>query len=213
MGVYLLAALCAVITIISLVLALKALISKAWFVQWLRGTAGIFALGSAIVGVLLIVNLVQYHTVKEGQVIATLSFVQIDDQEFEVELTDNANNRRIVRLSGDQWQLDVRLIKFSNWFDGDLPAYKLDRISGRYLSLEQQNSSDSKAYDLADMLLVDTWGWMTRQKWLGFVQMKFGSATYMPMADGAIYQVRLLHDGLDALAVNTQAKDALSSWQ
>jgi hypothetical protein len=32
------------------------------------------------------------------------------------------------------------------------------------------------------------------------------------MANGAIYQVRLFHDGLDAQPVNQQAKQALSGW-
>jgi len=212
-GVYILIAIFVLVTLGALYISAKSLLTKQWFVQWLRGTLGIIALVGAVLSVLLIVNLVQYGTVKEGQAIATLSFNKIDEQEYEVELTDSADNRKVYRVNGDQWQLDVRLIKFAAWVDGDLPAYKLDRLSGRFLSLEQQNNTPSKAYNLADVVWVDTWSWMAKQKWLDFLQVKYGSATYMPMADGAIYQVRLFHDGLDANAVNSQAKEALSAWQ
>lgn len=213
MSIYLLVFVFVLITLAALYLASRSLFTKAWFMQWLRGTIGILAIIGATLSVLLIVNLIQYGTVNEGQVIATLAFTEVNDQEYDVELTDSANNRKLYRVSGDQWQLDVRLIKFSSWFDGDLPAFKLDRLSGRYLSLEQQNNSQSKAYDLADVFWVDTWGWLAKQRWLEALQVKYGSATYMPMTDGAIYQIRLFHDGLDAKAVNKQAKEALSAWQ
>ncbi|GAA6133337.1 hypothetical protein NBRC116188_01260 [Oceaniserpentilla sp. 4NH20-0058] len=213
MGIYLLIFVFLVVALAALFLAVRSLVSKTWFLQWLRGTIGILAIIGAVLSVLLIVNLIQYGTADEGQVIATLAFAEVNDQEYDVELTDSANNRKLYRVNGDQWQLDVRLIKFSSWFDGDLPAFKLDRLSGRYLSLEQQNNSQSKAYDLADVFWVDTWGWFAKQRWLEALQVKYGSATYMPMADGAIYQIRLFQDGLDASAVNDQAKEALSAWQ
>lgn len=213
MGIYILIAIFVIVSFVALYVSLKSLIAKQWFMQWLRGTLGIAALVGASLSVLLIINLVQYNTAEEGQIVATLSFTELGDQEYQVELTDSGNNRKTYLINGDQWQLDIRLIKFAAWFDGDLPAFKLDRLSGRYLSLEQQNSVQTKAHDLADVAFVDTWSWFAKQAWLQFVQVKYGSATYMPMADGAIYQVRLFHDGLDASAVNTQAKEALSAWQ
>ncbi|MFT5592658.1 MAG: putative membrane protein [Oceanicoccus sp.] len=212
MGVYILIAALVVIALIFLYISAKTLISRNWFMKWLRGSFGFLAvLGTALSGIVAF-NLLHYSTVEEGQVIATLRFIEVSPQEFDVELVGRHKNNQFYRLEGDQWQLDVRLIKVAAWFDGDLPAYKLDRLSGRYLSLEQENQTNKNAYDLLGSQFVDTWPWIANKKWLGLVQAKYGSATYMPMANGAIYQVRLFHDGLDAQAVNEQAKQALNSW-
>ena len=212
MGVYVLIAGLVVVALVLLYVAGKTLISRNWFMKWLRGSLGFLAVFGTAMSALVAFNLLHYSTVEEGQVIATLRFVEVGPQEFDVELVGRHKNIQFYRLEGDQWQLDVRLIKIAAWFDGDLPAYKLDRLSGRFLSLEQENQSTDNAHDLLDSQFVDTWPWIANKKWLNFVQAKYGSATYMPMANGAIYQVRLFHEGLDAQAVNEQAKQALNKW-
>lgn len=213
MSIYILIAICILLSATAFYIGIRFLLNKTWFIQWLRGTFGIVAVIGAIFCIWLIVNLVQYGTADEGEVIATLSFTEVDKQEYDVEVTDSANFRQTYRIHGDQWQLDIRLIKFSLLLNGGLPAYKLDRLSGRYLSLEQQNNLQPKAYGLAKIHGGDAWGWLAQQSWLDFFQVKYGSATFMPMADGAIYQVRLFQDGLDSVAVNDRAKQALLSWQ
>ena len=212
MGVQILAGLLALLALAMLLISVKTLFSKDWFMKWLRGSFGFLAVICTLVSAVVAFNLIHYTTVDEGQVIATLRFNQISEQEFDVELVDRENKKKLFRVSGDQWQLDVRLIKVLAFIDGDLPAYKLDRLSGRFLSLEQENQTQRTAHDLLGEQLVDTWPWFANKKWLNFVQAKYGSATYMPMANGAIYQVRLFHDGLDAAAVNDQAKQALGDW-
>lgn len=212
MGVYVLIAVLVLLALILLFVSGKALISKNWFMKWLRGSLGFLAFTGMAISAAVAFNLFHYSVVDDGQVIATLRFAEIGPQEFDVELVGREKNKQLYRIEGDQWQLDVRLIKVSAWFDGDLPAYKLDRISGRFLSLEQENQASDNAYDLLGSQFVDTWPWFANKKWLGFVQAKYGTATYMPMANGAIYQVRLFHDGLDAQPVNEQAKQALSGW-
>jgi hypothetical protein len=212
MGVQILAVALVILALIMLYFSAKALLSKDWFMKWLRGSFGLLAIACTALSGVVAFNLIHYSTVEEGQVIATLRFTELDNQEFDVELVGREDKKHLYRISGDQWQLDVRLIKVSAWFDGGLPAYKLDRLSGRYLSLEQENEAQRTAHDLLGKQLVDTWPWFANKKWLGFIQAKYGSATYMPMADGAIYQVRLFHDGLDASPVNDQARKALGDW-
>lgn len=212
MGIYILIAALVVIALLLLYVSVKTLISRDWFMKWLRGSLGFLAVLGTVLSGIVAFNLLHYSTVEEGQVIATLRFIEVSPQEFDVELVGRHKNNQLYRLEGDQWQLDVRLIKVAAWFDGDLPAYKLDRLSGRFLSLEQENQTNKNAYDLLGSQFVDTWPWIANKKWLGLLQAKYGSATYMPMANGAIYQVRLFHDGLDAQAVNEQAKQALNNW-
>ncbi len=212
MGVQVLSVVLVVVALLMMYLSFKTLFKSGWFIKWLKGSLGFVAFGVMVLALVVAYNLVLYKTVEEGQVIATLRFMEVAPQEFDVELVRNDELNSLYRVQGDQWQLDVRLIKVSAWFDGDLPAYKLDRLSGRYLSLEQENNTRRTAHSLAEVELVDTWPWFANKDLLGVVQAKYGSATFMPMANGAIYQVRLFHDGLDAIAVNDQAKQALNNW-
>jgi hypothetical protein len=41
----------------------------------------------------------------------------------------------------------------------------------------------------------------------------YGSATYLPMADGALYEVSLSHTGLLARPLNASAEEAINTWR
>jgi hypothetical protein len=47
---------------------------------------------------------------------------------------------------------------------------------------------------------------------LPFVDAVFGNAVYLPMADGARYQVTLGQSGLIARPLNESARDATKGW-
>src|SRR5690625_5714508 len=51
-------------------------------------------------------------------------------------------------LRGDQWQLDARIIKWQGFVAamGVKPGYRLDRISGRYYTLEDERSARSEEH-------------------------------------------------------------------
>ena len=193
-------------------LSMKALLVRGWFAKWLRGTIGFAVLVATVFGAVLAFDLLSYDKSKEGEVLATLTFSQQAEQQFAVELVGAQGGTQRYQLWGDQWQLDVRLIRLQGLFSNELPSYKLDRLSGRYLSLEQEKNSQRSVYGFVEGVIYDTWPWMLRQQWLSFIQAKNGSAAFMPMADGAIYEVKLYQRGLSASPVNEQAKLAVEAW-
>jgi hypothetical protein len=212
MAIQIFAAILLALTIVLLFIAARSLFAKGWFVKWLRGTLGFSALVLMVLGSVLALDLLSYFKSNDGQVLATLKFSQLQEQEFEVELVDVSGDSNIYQLWGDQWQLDVRLIRMQGLLSSKLPSYKLDRLSGRYLSLEQEKNSQRSVYGFMEDNYIDTWPWLTNQKWLSMIQVKNGSAAFMPMSDGAIYEVTLSHKGLMALPVNEQARVAVESW-
>jgi len=173
---------------------------------------GIVALSAAVFGTVFAFDLFTYSNSKEGEVIATLKFNQLSSQEYEVEFVGVKGLAKLYRLKGDLWQLDVRLIHTLAMFGGDLPSYKIERLSGRYLSLEEEKGRERSVYGFVDSPLVDTWPWLYGQGWVPMIKASQGSAAYMPMVDGAIYQVALTQQGLKALPVNNQAKVSAESW-
>ncbi|MCP5349347.1 MAG: multidrug transporter, partial [Oceanospirillaceae bacterium] len=59
---------------------------------------------------------------------------------------------------------------------------------------------------------VDAWYLASILK-LSFLVAKQGSAAFMPMADGAIYQIKINAQGIRAEPVNGSAERAVSEWQ
>ena len=208
---YALIGIAAVFSIALLAIALKLLLSPKWIIQWLRGSFGLamllFSVSLGLVGY----TFTQFNFAAEPKVIATLAFDQINQQEFEVELVTASGNKKVFTLLGDQWQLDARLLSGVGF--GDLPLYRLERLTGRYLSLEQERSSEKSVYGLFETDSLDVWTFLYKNKWLGFLTAQYGSAAYMPMANGAIFEVSLTESGLVGEPLNDTAKSLLQDWE
>jgi len=101
------------------------------------------------------------------------------------------------------------------------PGYRLDRLSGRYYSLEDERNKQRTVYDLSHAanplvlgLELDVWRWLKNSDLLlAIVDASYSSATYLPMADGAEFSVTLGASGLVARPLNGAAKAAVSQWQ
>lgn len=197
--------------------ALRLLFRGTWFAAWLKGTAGIALLAVSVFIGLIAWDLLGYSQALKEQNVATLTFTQIEPQHFEVKLVDAKGNEQQYKLRGDQWQLDARLVKFKGYLArfGAHPGYRLERLSGRYYRLDQELSAERTVYQLGDSLYgVDAWRWVNEHPtWLPVVDAVYGSATYLPLADKAVYEVSLSHTGLLARPVNAAAEAAVNRWQ
>jgi hypothetical protein len=208
-----------VLSIVLLVLAflmllgtLKALIATGWLLKWLRGSGGIILLIFTLVSSVVGYELLTFFKADEGEVIATLTFDKTGEQDFFVELTRSTGVRSSYQVLGDQWQLDVKMVALHGLGEVGQPSYKLDRLSGRYLSLEQEKQDQRSVYSLGGHQKLDVWSWISTADWLPVLSATYGTAAFMPMDDGAIYQVRLFKKGLLAEPVNDQARQAVEAW-
>jgi hypothetical protein len=119
-------------------------------------------------------------------------------------------------IKGDLWQLDVRVISWGGPLEmiGLEPGYRLDRLSGRYISLEAERASERTVYDISGITTVaDVWSVVNSNSWIPWIEARYGSATYLPMKDGALYAVSLNNQGLFAKPLNAPAESAVGSWQ
>ncbi len=205
-----------ILALLVLVLSLRLLIGN-WILPWLRGSAGLLLVASAAVLGFAAWDLFGYQQVSDTRPIATLAFNKIDDKRFNINLVDQAGNEQRYQLSGDLWQIDVRLLK---WVDtlarhGVKPGYRLDRLSGRYLSLEDEQKLQHTVVDLrSDQPLFDTWSWLrVVNRYFSLIEAQYGSAAYLPMADGALYSVAIGATGVVAKPLNERAKLAVEQWQ
>ena len=191
------------------------LIRQTWFIQWMKGTAGLLLIGGAVYLSLFALNLFSYHELREGRPIATVSFRNTAPQTYIATVSQPSGESRDFQLKGDLWQLDARIVRWKGLLAlfGFAPGYELDRIQGRYLALEDERSRERTVYEIAsDHIGVDVWA-SARDGWSMVVDARYGSATYLPMADGAIFEVRLESSGLVGKPLNGSAQQAISRWE
>jgi hypothetical protein len=176
----------------------RSLRQRRWFGALLRfGLALVFLVIGAGLG-LLGAALFHYLELGGESHVATISLRQVEPQRYSARLETADGWHRSFDLRGDEWQLDARLVRW------ELPAllagapnlYRLERLSGRYGDIKQEREAQRSVHDLAADAFPDLWT-LKRQfpQWLPFVDAEFGSAAYLPMLDGARYEVTLGNDG------------------
>lgn len=206
----------AVLTVFGALLVIAGLLfflRPRWLLGWLKGMA---VFGLMLVGVYTLaiaINVAGYQSLEGMQTVATVSTQRQADQRWYVRLQSPGKNTVAETLTGDQWQVDARIIRFSGplrWL-GVAPGYRLERLSGRYTSLEQERAAPRSVIGLGEASWPDLWE-LDQTFNVPFVEGVYGNATFMPMRDGAMFDIRLSASGLVAVPVNDQAREAIQAW-
>jgi hypothetical protein len=174
---------------------------------------GLFLLAAC--ALLVAVNLRTYQRLTAEQAAGELQFSNIGAHQFNAVLTYPTGERASFSLRGDEWQVDARILKWQAFAEliGFDTAYRLERISGRYSSVEDERNLPRTVYPLNPPNRVDLWSVVHRHHtWLPWFDALYGSATYLPMADGALYDIRVSPTGLVARPLNQAARDAVGTW-
>ena len=182
----------------------------------LRGLTALTLALIAGAAVLVAANLRTYQRLSAEHPAGELQLARIGDHQFNGVFTFPSGERADFALRGDEWQIDARVLKwqaFTNLLGFDA-AYRLDRISGRYTSIEEERTLPRTVYALNPPDRVDLWALVHRyNSWLPGIDALYGSATYVPMADGALYEVKVSQSGLVARPLNQAARTAVGNWQ
>lgn len=174
---------------------------------------GCLALGGLLVAAGL--NLYTYAWLTYEQPVRTVTFQHWGDGRYMARLEQPGKPTRRYELAGDEWQLDARVLKWrtpANLLGLDA-QYRLERLCGRYANVADETSRPRIAHDLADEPGLDLWTLARRHSgWLPLVDASYGSATYLPMADGARFSVGLTQSGLIARAESPASREAAADW-
>lgn len=205
----------ALLAVLVLLVALRILLNSGWFLGWLRGTCGLAFMALAVLVGLVAYDLYGYSTLPRDKPLLTLSFKADGPQRYNVTLLEGGRERTVV-LEGDMWQLDGRLIRWKGIaaLIGLQPGYRLERLSGRFLAIEQQSLAQHGRVQLAQSPYgVDLWRWLRlSQRDLFLFDPQALRVTYLPIAADAVYSVKLTPTGLLAEPMNPAAEAALKNW-
>lgn len=203
------------LALLALFIAARILFAPNWFLAWLRGTAGLAFLALALLIGVIAYDLRSYDPQVRDKPLVTLSFSADGPQRYRVNLLEGGEEREVT-LEGDLWQLDARLLGWKGLaaLIGLQPGYRLEKLSGRFLAIEQQQSARFAQVSLAESPYgIDLWRWLRLgQRDLFLFEAQAARVTYLPIADGAVFSVSLGPTGLMAQPMNQVAQQALKDW-
>ena len=189
------------------------LFRRGWFWIWLKASFAMGLIVCTIVALFSLLDVLSYKQLLSEAPIATISMYELEPQKFDVTLNSTTGEEWRYVIQGDQWQLDARLLTWVGPIAamGKKPLYRLDRISGRYLSLEQARAATQSIYGIEQSNVIDVWSVL--QSIPSWIDTNYGSAVFMPMENGAVYSVHLTAKGMNVRPVNNIAKRIMSeNW-
>ncbi len=169
----------------------------------------------AISGALLLFSYTGYKRLTAEQLVGIIEFSRSSNEEYTARLMLDGELDRLLPLRGDEWQLDARVVTWQPpaTILGLEPVYQLERLSGRYSSVESELTEPRTVHSLADERPLDLWS-LARNfpSMTPGVDAFYGTATYLPMVDGARYRITLSRDALVARPINDIARQAVGDW-
>lgn len=211
------------IGVIGLALAVPlelAAIRRLRHLQLARGTMFLL-LGASVLllaaGVALVaMNLYTYARLTYEEEAARVFTRQLGARHFAVSVQARQEAPRHFEVRGDEWQIDARVLKWramGNLLGFDT-MYRLERLSGRYGDIPSERTGPRTVYALSDEPGLDFWTLLRKHhQYVPFVDALYGSAAYVPMAEGAEYAVTVSTSGLVVRPGNDAARKALGGWK
>jgi hypothetical protein len=181
--------------------------------------SGLSALLSAVIAasaILIAISYYSYDRLTAEQAVARIEFKRTAPDEYEARLMLDDEQDRFFSLRGNEWQIDARLVTWKPPVTilGLDPIYRLERLSGRYTDIGREQTERRTVHDLTDSRMLDVWQVARRFPSLTpGIDAYYGSATYVPMADGARFEISLSRDALIARPANPAARSAVGDWR
>jgi hypothetical protein len=157
----------------------------------------VLTLASALAGFALL----GYRRLTAEAPVASLTTRAIGPQRYAVRIDYPDGEHRSTELSGDQWQLDARVIKWDPRAVvlGAPTLYRVERLSGRYRDVATEREAPRSVVDLAPerpLAVLDAWNLKQRfPRWMPWLDADYGSAAYLPLVDGGRFEVSLAPAG------------------
>ncbi len=178
---------------------IKAIQNKKLFGFFSRHLLALLLLTNAILFTVIGLSISAYKSLTNEQLAANIHIKKISAQNYLASLSTANGVVKEFRILGDQFYIDAKIIKWhylSNIL-GFKTIYKLDRLGGRYIDIEQEQSKPRSLYQLEESPSFDLFKLQKRFPILQkLVDAKYGSASFLEAKDNTDYQVLVSTTGL-----------------
>ena len=196
----------AVVGLVFLVVGIKALKNKRFFGSAATVTLALLLLAVSALSVTMSVGVQGYRAFTREDVAATVVTRPSGRQTFSVSFRYPDGRLKMFDIEGDELYVDARILKWKpilNWL-GVHTAYELDRVSGRYLDIEEERSKERTLYSLGRDKNLDLFDLRRRYAvFAPFLDAEYGSATFIQVDKPATFEVRVSTSGLLIRAVGS----------
>jgi hypothetical protein len=175
-----------------------ALRRREWVGGALRGLTGLLFVSLGALAGTITVGIRGYRALTHEALAATVKTEPVAPQRFRATIILSDGRLAMYELAGDAFYIDAHILKWHPWVNllGLHTSYELDRVTGRYNAVADEQSKEHTVYTVGRGRPVDLFG-MARRKVLGpLVDAEYGSAAFVAGTRPAEYEVRVSTTGL-----------------
>jgi hypothetical protein len=134
----------------------------------------------------------------QEQSAARIQVVPTGVQRYDATVTFADGRVETYDLAGDDIYIDAHVVKWTPLANmlGLQTSYRLDRISGRYRTIEQESMARRTIYAIGTPVLIDLVALGKRLPLANLFDAEYGSATYVPVAGPAELELMVSTSGL-----------------
>jgi hypothetical protein len=172
-----------------------------------HGTLCLLMLVTALLFATLTLSTWGYRALTREELVLVITTRRTAPQRFDALVEFPDGGMEVYPLAGDEFYVDARILKFRPVANllGLHTQYELDRISGRYTTLDDERTEPRTLYPLSSTEPIDLFALRRNHPWLApLVDAEYGSATFTPIEDEARFEVRLSTTGLLVRRAPTQ---------
>lgn len=154
-----------------------------------------------------------YHALILEELAATVKVEPTGEQRFIARFTLPDGGEKVFSLAGDQLYIDAHILKWkplANLF-GQHTSYELDRVAGRYASLNDETTKMRTVYSLSKVKPLDMFELRRRFAFLNpLLDAEYGSATFINSNKSEEFRVLVSTTGL---MIRTTEKETIPHGQ
>ena len=180
--------------------------------RWIGATSGMLlgvaTLSLAAVLLVAFVATKGYRALTREDVAATVTTEPVGPKTFRATFEMPDGTRTAYDLRGDALYVDGHIVKWHPIANvlGLHTAYRLDRVAGRYETIEDERTLPRTVHPLANEQPIDIFRLTRRYAFLApIVDAEYGSATFVSGRERARFEIRVSTTGLMARRVSSEA--------
>jgi hypothetical protein len=157
-------------------------------------------------GLFLAAFIQSYQSFTRQELVARVKCVPLEnEQSLQMELTmvqegQNGITKQFI-LNGDQWAIEGDILKWDDWtnFMGLHTMYKLTRVRGRFVNVQEEVSRSPSVYSLVEREEDPNWRWLYKYGHkLPFVTAVYGNTVFTYPSEENVYEIYVTTSGFIA---------------
>ncbi len=189
----------ALLGILFFVLAVRTLKKKKLFSSSLNTVIALLMLSLSVLCGTITIAIKGYYALTREDLAATVKVEPAGEQTFIAHFFLPDGSRKDFSLGGDQLYVDAHILKWKPWANilGLHTSYELDRVAGRYATVNDETTKPRTVYSLSKERPLDMFNLRQRFAMLNpMLDAEYGSATYINTNAPSEFRVMVSTTGL-----------------